>query len=229
MVGLEAPEMLPPDERSTERRTGRAARLLTIGLSVAFVSLLAYGLSKPSADPSLDDALNKGQTLPAPDFELAVLASGEAGAHTDRWRAAAADGRVRLSELRGAPLVVNFWASWCDPCREEAPKLEEAWRNGRRRGVLMLGVNEQDAREDARAFVARFGFTFPQVRDATRDTARRWGVTGMPETFFVSADGDVVGHVIGVVGHEQIDRGIQSALDDRPAPVSDGGDRRSIR
>jgi cytochrome c biogenesis protein CcmG, thiol:disulfide interchange protein DsbE len=78
-----------------------------------------------------------------------------------------------LSELHGVPLVINFWAAWCDPSRADAPRLQEAWLSARRRGVLMIGVNEQDAREDARDFVRHVRLTFPQVRDATRDTARQ--------------------------------------------------------
>ena len=218
-------ESAPKVRRSRPRLV---LRLLALGVGLVFAALLAYGLLTPAADRSLDAALSDGEALPAPDFELPVLFSGEAGSHADRWREAAADGRVRLSELRGVPLVVNFWASWCDPCRVEAPRLQQKWLSAQRQGVLMVGVNEQDAREDARDFVDQFGFTFPQVRDATRDTARQWGLAGMPETFFVSTEGTVVGHVIGVVGQEQMDRGIQASLDGTPVPVSEGGDRRPI-
>ncbi len=131
------------------------------------------------------------------------------------WQRAAADGEVSLDELRGTPLVVNFWASWCDPCRAEAKVLERACEA--QDGVLFLGLDAQDAREDARDFIAQFGLTFPHVRDAGNDTQRAWGVTGLPETYFIGADGRVVGHVIGTVDDAQLRDGIEAAKAGRPA------------
>ena len=210
--------------RHLRRRRG----LFAFGAAVAAAAALVYGLSTPPSSRSLDEALNDGEALPAPGFELPVLASGAAGQHTTRWRRATADGQVRLDELRGAPLVLNFWASWCDPCRAEAPELAEAWRQNAGRGVLMLGINEQDDRSNALEFIDKYGFAFPHVRDDTRDTARRWGLTGMPETFFLSRHGDVVGHVIGTIGPRQFERGLEAALDGRPVPSAEGGARRSL-
>ena len=111
---------------------------------------------------------------------------------------------MSLRELRGTPLVLNFWASWCDPCRAEAKVLERAWKQQSAGDVLFLGLDAQDAREDARDFIAQFGLTFPHVRDPGNDTQRAWGVTGLPETYFIAADGRVVGHVIGTVDDEQL-------------------------
>ena len=157
--------------RSPARRALRAAGVLA---AVAFVALLAYGLTTKATDSTIDDALSRGQAVAAPGFSLAELADGrDAG---PAWRKAAADGKVGLDELRGTPLVVNFWASWCDPCRAEAKVLERAYKQ--QDGVLFLGLDAQDAREDARDFIAQFGLTFPHVRDAGNDTQRAWGVTG---------------------------------------------------
>ena len=125
---------------------------------------------------------------------------------------ATADRRVGLDELRGTPVVLNFWASWCIPCRVEAPLLQRSWTEHGTEGVLFLGLNMQDARQDARDFVAEFDQTFPNVRDPDNATARAWGVSGLPETFFIRLDGRVVGHVIGVVSRQQLENGIQSAV-----------------
>ena len=117
---------------------------------------------------------------------------------------ALADGRLSLAELRGTPVVLNLWASWCTPCREEAPRLQKGWERWGPRGVAYLGLNIQDLRGDARGFAQRFGITHPSVRDARRGVADSYGATGIPETFFVDARGRVVGHVIGVVSEREL-------------------------
>jgi cytochrome c biogenesis protein CcmG/thiol:disulfide interchange protein DsbE len=140
------------------------------------------------------------------------------------------DGAVASEELRGRPYVLNFWASWCVPCREEAPFLQETWRRARERGdVLLVGLNMQDLTEDARDFLRDFDIDYLNIRDPANEVARRFGVTGVPETFFISAEGDVVGHVIGVVSAEQLRAGMRAALGGRPTPTREGGGRRPTR
>jgi cytochrome c biogenesis protein CcmG/thiol:disulfide interchange protein DsbE len=126
-------------------------------------------------------------------------------------------------------VVLNFWASWCIPCREEAPTLERAWRRARAAGILFLGLNMQDFPEDARAFMREFDNTYLNVRDQSNGVARDWGVTGIPETFFITARGRVVGHVIGVVSAAQLRHGIESARRGRPLGSLKGGDRLPTR
>ena len=216
----------------TEKRPGGARwalRLLGIALAVAFVALLAYGLTTKAADTSVDDALNRGQAAPAPGFELARLEDGQAGRLAPRWRRAAADGHVDLRELRGTPVVLNFWASWCPPCRAEAPVLERGWRDARRQGVLFVGLDQQDATEDARDFLRQFSITFPQVREPGKEVAQAWGVTGIPETFFISPNGDVVGHVVGAISSDELKAGVAAASRGRPVGVRYGGERRPTR
>ncbi len=132
-------------------------------------------------------------------------------------------------ELRGTPLVVNFWASWCDPCRTEAAVLERGWKRARERGVLFVGLNMQDVSQDARDFLREFELSFPNIRDPTNDTARAYGATGIPETFFISAKGKIVGHVIGTVSEVQLDRGVAAALSGRPQGADQGGEQRPSR
>ena len=208
--------------RSPARRALRIAGVLA---AAAFVALLAYGLTTKATDSTIDDALSRGEAVPAPGFTLSALAHGRgAGA---AWGKAAADGKVSLSELRGTPLVLNFWASWCDPCRAEAKVLEKAYQG--QDGVLFVGLDTQDAREDARDFISQFGLTFPHVRDPGNDTQRAWGVTGLPETYFIAGGGRVVGHVIGTVDEAQLADGIAAARSGRPAGADQGGEQRPVK
>lgn len=209
---------------SVLRRALRAAGILA---AVAFVALLAYGLTTKSADRTIDDALSRGEAVAPPGFSLATLAGGSPqGPAGAAWRRAARDGEVSLDELRGTPVAINFWASWCDPCRAEAEVLERGWKDAGDGEVLFLGLDAQDASEDARDFIGQFGLTFPHVRDPSNKTSREWGVTGLPETFFLAADGRVVGHVIGTVSAEQLRDGVAAARAGRPRNASRGGEQR---
>jgi cytochrome c biogenesis protein CcmG, thiol:disulfide interchange protein DsbE len=205
----------------------RALRGLGLLAAVAFVALLAYGLTTKSADRTIDDALSRGEAVAPPGFTLAPLAhGGPSGAAQAAWKRAAGDGEVSLDELHGTPVVLNFWASWCDPCRAEADRLEQAWQDSGRDEVLFLGLDAQDASEDARDFIAQFGLTFPHVRDGSNATSREWGVTGLPETFFLARDGRVVGHVIGAVNEQQLRDGVAAARSGRPSGATRGGEQR---
>ena len=107
------------------------------------------------------------------------------------------EGAVSLASLRGKAVVLNFWASWCIPCKEEAPLLEQAWRDHRAKGLVVLGVDAQDFKGDARSFMKRFGITYPVVHDGKGSTLGRFGVTGFPETFFIDRTGNVVAVEVG--------------------------------
>lgn len=115
------------------------------------------------------------------------------------------------------------------PCREEAPLLQRGWTRHARDGVLFVGLNVQDVRSDARGSLQTLEQTFPQVRDPTNATARKWGVSGIPETFFIGRDGRVVGHVIGVVTVRQLERGVADAVAGRAHDAALDGERRPTR
>lgn len=110
----------------------------------------------------------------APDFTLQLF-SGET---------------LRLADLRGQPVMVNFWASWCPPCREEAPLLERTWREYRDRGVLFIGIDLWDRDQDARAFLQEFAISYPNGPDSS-SVAIDYGLTGIPETFFIDRQGQI--------------------------------------
>jgi cytochrome c biogenesis protein CcmG/thiol:disulfide interchange protein DsbE len=102
------------------------------------------------------------------------------------------DGKViRLEDFRGKAVLINFWASWCIPCRAEAPALESAWQKYKDRDVVFLGVNIQDNEKDARAFMKEFGITYLNGRDESGKVAIDYGVWGIPETFFTDPHGRI--------------------------------------
>ena len=214
-------------ERSPLRLAARIAAAL---LGVAFVALLAYGLVTKSPDRTVDDGLRKSGSVAAPALNQPVLERGDLGEPLrSRLGSVFASPRVSLPQLRGTPAVLNFWASWCDPCRAEAPVLERAWSRERARGVLFLGLNMQDITDDAHAFTRASRVTYPSLRDRSNGVAHRWGVTGLPETFFVSTRGRVVGHVIGALSPAQLAAGIAATQAGRALGVESGGERRSTR
>jgi len=211
-------------------RLGTAARAFGVLCAVAFVALLVYGIVAQAPDTTIDDALAARRAPPAPELRLPVLTNGTQGDRLqDRWQRAARDGDIDLQELRGAPVVLNVWASWCIPCREEAPRLQRGWESARRQGVLFLGLNQQDARTDALTFIRELGLDYPNVKDPSKETSRRWGVTGIPETFFITARGDIVSHVIGTVSDEQLRDGVAAARQAQALGSQDGGEQRPTR
>jgi cytochrome c biogenesis protein CcmG, thiol:disulfide interchange protein DsbE len=214
----------------TDRRHRRrlsAPVLAALLLVAGFVALLGYGLAATEPDDTINDQLAAGRSAPAPGFDLPVLSHGSR--NNPRLARALADGRLALGELRGMPVVVNFWASWCPPCRTEAPRLERAWLADSRDGVAFVGLNMQDVTDDARAFMEEFEVSYPNVRDGSDAVARDWGVTALPETFFVDQRGRVVGHVIGAIDSRQLRGGVRAAVRGLPIGSLQGGDRRGTR
>lgn len=172
-------------------------------MSASLIALLLYGVLGRPTQSTLGDALRRGEAVAMPDFNLEVLVRGELPATLARAAGPTlSDGALSPRELRGTPMLINVWASWCGPCREESPALRAAWAQARRTGVLVLGLNQQDVRAGARRFARKEGLTYPSVRDPTDETSKRLGATGVPETFAIDAAGRIVGHRAGAIDRE---------------------------
>jgi cytochrome c biogenesis protein CcmG/thiol:disulfide interchange protein DsbE len=121
-------------------------------------------------------------------------------------------GSLSLSSLRGRVIVLNFWAAWCDPCKSEAPRFQAAFERYRRHGVAFVGLDVTDYSGDARAFLARYRITYPNVRDQKGRILEKYGGLPIPRTYVVARSGRVVGYIFGEARPEAIDRAIQKAL-----------------
>jgi peroxiredoxin len=166
----------------------------------------------------------------APATPLRVLDKGAPPKNLgDKLEPAASDGTISLGELRGTPLVLNVWSADCTPCRAETRVLESEWERLGRRGVLFLGLNVLDSPAAARRFRAENAVTYPSVEEKRGETARAMGATGVPQTFFISKDGDVVGDVRGEVSLAQIELGVRAAQTGRPMPTEQGGGQIPLR
>ena len=127
-------------------------------------------------------------------------------------------GTVNLAALRGKPVVINFWASWCDPCKSEAAALEQAWQRYRSQGVVFLGIDYHDVTGDARTFLAHHGVTYTTLLDGLGAIGDRYGLTGVPETYFIDRKGRIVGeHILGPITLAKwaaaFTQGVHAALD----------------
>jgi cytochrome c biogenesis protein CcmG, thiol:disulfide interchange protein DsbE len=157
-------------------------RLVPIVVSLAgagLVALLLYGVSTQAANRTLDELVARRQYPPAPDATRSLPVLG-AGGHSS------------LAALRGRVVVLNFWASWCEPCQLEAPLLERAQTSLEKHGGTVLGVTYQDASPDSEGFVHRYHVTYPVLRDTTGEFARSYGTRQVPESFIIDRQGRIV-------------------------------------
>lgn len=146
-------------------------------LAVALVGLLIFGVLQTTNDDSIDQAIARGEHPPATSVTLNTLDG---------------DGSGSLAQYRGRLVVVNFFASWCAPCEQEAPLLNDVERMLQRQGGSVIGVAVDDTREDTSGFVSQHDLRFPIWRDIDRKMSRGFELKGLPETFVVNARGDIV-------------------------------------
>ena len=176
-------------------------RILPILASLAgvcLIALLLYGVSVQSANRTLDELVARRQYPLAPDATRSLPVLG-----ASRQRS--------LASLKGKVVVLNFWASWCEPCQIEAPLLEHAQSSLERHGATVLGVTYQDASPDSEGFVRRYHLSYPNVRDTTGDFARSYGTRQVPESFIINRQGRVVAISRGQIEQTFVSRALTLA------------------
>jgi len=173
---------------------------LAVGVALAvlaLVGLLAYGVSSQGVDDSIERGLQAGERPPAPPLEAPRLG---------------AEGSSSLAAYRGQVVVLNYWASWCVPCREESPLLERWHRRIEPRGGTVLGVDALDVTSDALAFVREYGLSYPMLRDTEGRTAEEFGVAQYPETFVIDRRGRIAAVRRGPVDEAFMRREVEPLL-----------------
>jgi len=180
---------VPGEELTQGQPSGlrRVAQVLILALLAGFLVLLAVGMRRSAQGP-----ISQGQ---APPFTLQLYDGGQ----------------FSLADHRGHVVVVNFWASWCPPCREEAPVLERVWRRYKDKGVMFVGVGYLDTEPEALAYIEEFDLTYPNGPDIGTKISRAYRIRGVPETFFVDQEGEIAQIKIGPLTEPEL-VGILEAL-----------------
>lgn len=209
-----------PGQESTGRASRRspaaiALQVVAVSVVVALLALLAWKVFAGDPGGGFVEDIRAGSKPAAPAFTLPVIWKRDE-TWPQKLNIALADGQLGLAELRGYPVVINFWASWCIPCKEEAPDLAAAAEKYAGR-VAFVGIDIQDFEQDAIRFLEDVDAPYVAVHDKGSGSYRAYGLTGVPETYYVDAEGRAVAHSLGAVSLAELEEGIAVALD--------GGDR----
>jgi cytochrome c biogenesis protein CcmG/thiol:disulfide interchange protein DsbE len=177
-----------------------AAPIVAAVVAAALVALLVYGVVQRGGSSTLDDAVNRGERPAAPGAARRLPNLDGKGSRA-------------LADLRGKVVVLNFWASWCGPCRDEAPVLQSAQRRLAAGNTgTVLGATFLDTPTDSKAFVREFHLTFPSVRDVETRLARGYGTHSLPETFVIDRRGRIVAISRGQISKGFMDQALTEAL-----------------
>ena len=185
---------MPLESAHSGARIRLAAAVAGVVLIAAFVGLLAWGLSNSEAVTGRSGVTRVHK--PAPPISMELL-----------------DGqRLEVPTGPGVPRLVNFWASWCAPCHDEAALLERAWRTYRDDGVLFVGVGIQDSEAEARSYVRQYDITYPNGLDTDGKITVDYGVIGLPVTFFVDSSGIVRRRWVGAIDASTLDEWLNELI-----------------
>lgn len=173
----------PADTKHTTR--ARLPIIAVIAAAVIFIGILAFGMKNAAVDRPDDEA---------PDFEMVFFDGYE-------WEN---QPTAQLSDFAGRPVVLNFWASWCVECRIEAELLEDTWKAYRDDGVVFLGVAYIDVEPRSLEYLEEFSITYPNAPDLRSQISSKYDITGVPETFFIDKNGDVIHIQLGPVNERML-------------------------
>jgi cytochrome c biogenesis protein CcmG/thiol:disulfide interchange protein DsbE len=188
----------------------RAAQVLALGLVAALLGVLVWRVVRHDPGSALVSEIAKGTKPAAPGFSLQPIWPDAVGA-SPRLAAAVRRGRVTVADLAGRPTIVNVFASWCGPCKDEAPILAAASRRYTGR-IQFIGLDYHDFESDGRALLRRYGSDYVALHDGDGNVSNRWGVTGVPETYVLDPTGHIVAHVASAVGKRELQPLIAAAL-----------------
>jgi cytochrome c biogenesis protein CcmG/thiol:disulfide interchange protein DsbE len=165
-------------------------------LNLALLALLLKLLLTPATNTVLADPLIGH---PAPNFSLAMV------------QPSTGKSVLSLSNFKGKAIVLNFWASWCDPCKEEAPLLENAWKQAQAQGknIVFLGIDFQDPNSNALNFLHTYGITYPTVIDTNGSVASKYHIVSLPDTIFINQHGTVVSKVLQQITAQALSTNLQ--------------------
>ena len=186
--------------QASQHQNKRRRRILIFSvvslLNLALVALLLKLLLTPAPNAATLDPLIGH---PAPNFSLAIV------------RSSTGKSLLSLSNFKGKAIVLNFWASWCDPCKQEAPILENAWKQMQAQGknIVFLGIDFQDPTSDAISFLHSYGITYPTVLDTDGSVATKYHIVSLPDTIFINQHGTVVSKVLQQITAQALSNNLQ--------------------
>ncbi len=189
-------ELLAAAEGHVQQRVSTLTIVMMLSVLVVLASL-GYAMIKR------EHQRDTPESGPAPDFEVTMFDYAPMVMRSET---------VSLESLRGKAIVINFWASYCVPCQQEAPMLERIWREYKEQGVVFLGINTEDPLKETLDYLARYGITYPNAPDKGARMEHAYRITGIPETFVIDTHGQIVQHYLSAPNERDFRAAIERAL-----------------